>query len=81
MASDRHKGVVKWFNPVKGFGFIASDTALPGKKDVFVHYTGIAMRGYRRLEEGQEVEFLVAAGAKGPQAIQVIVVGGDGGSD
>jgi cold shock protein len=71
----RHKGVVRWFNHVKGYGFIESTTALPGGKDIFVHYTGIEMRGYRRLEENQEVDFFVEDGAKGPQAISVRVLG------
>lgn len=73
-ANPRHKGVVRWFNPVKGYGFISSDTALPGKRDIFVHYSGIMMSGYRRLEEGQEVDFYVEDGAKGPQAVSVRVV-------
>lgn len=72
--SPRHKGTVRWFNHVKGYGFIASDTALPGKKDVFVHYSGVSMSGYRKLVEGQEVEFTVEAGAKGPQAASVVVL-------
>lgn len=68
MEQVRHKGVVKWFNHVKGFGFIASQTALPGGKDVFVHYLSIEMRGYRSLKEGDEVEFFIEEGAKGWQA-------------
>jgi cold shock protein len=70
----RHTGTVKWFNAEKGYGFIASDTALPGKKDVFVHYSAITGSGYRRLIEGQEVEFAIEAGAKGPQAVNVEVI-------
>ena len=67
----RHRGVVKWFNSEKGYGFIASDTALPSKADVFVHYSGISAKGFRTLEEGQEVEFSVEDGAKGKQAVSV----------
>jgi CspA family cold shock protein len=73
----RHKGTVKWFNNVKGYGFIASDTALPDKADVFVHYSGIAAKGYRTLAEGQEVEFAVEDGAKGPQATALIITSGE----
>jgi len=80
-ATTWHRGKVKWFNGTKGYGFISSDTALPGKKDVFVHYTGIAMRGYRKLEEGQEVEFQVEEGAKGPQAIAVSVLQPEAGNE
>src|ERR1700712_3414585 len=58
------QGTVKWFNAEKGFGFIAVD----GGQDVFVHYSAIAMDGYKSLEEGQRVNFEVVQGAKGPQA-------------
>ena len=61
------KGTVKWFNNQKGYGFI-SDTE---GNDVFVHYTGLNMEGFKTLEEGQEVEFEVVNGTKGPQAINV----------
>ena len=66
-------GRVKWFNASKGFGFIAPEN---GKKDVFVHYTGIAGPDdrYRELKEGQVVQFNVVAGKKGPQAVDVEVV-------
>ncbi|MGO4692055.1 cold-shock protein [Glaciibacter sp. 2TAF33] len=57
-------GTVKWFNAEKGFGFITVD----GGQDVFVHYSAIDMNGYKVLEEGQQVEFEVGTGAKGPQA-------------
>ena len=59
------QGTVKWFNAEKGFGFIATDDNGP---DVFVHYSAIAMDGYKSLEEGQRVNFEVVQGAKGPQA-------------
>ncbi|WP_066912156.1 cold-shock protein [Millisia brevis] len=60
-------GTVKWFNAEKGFGFI-SRTDGP---DVFVHYSEIEGRGYRSLEENQNVEFEITDGAKGPQATAV----------
>ncbi|MEJ8662158.1 cold-shock protein [Streptomyces sp. MS1.AVA.4] len=61
-------GTVKWFNPEKGFGFIAQDGGGP---DVFVHYSAIASTGYRELSEGQKVQFDVVQGPKGPQAENV----------
>ncbi len=62
------KGTVKWFNNQKGYGFISDETG----KDVFVHYTGLNMDGYRTLDEGAAVEFDVQEGAKGPQAVNVV---------
>jgi CspA family cold shock protein len=64
-------GTVKWFSPEKGFGFILQD----GGPDVFVHFSAITGDGYRNLEEGQQVEFDVTDGQKGPQAANVRVVG------
>ena len=64
------QGIVKWFNAEKGFGFITVE----GGQDVFVHYSNIDMSGFRVLEEGQAVEFVVGAGAKGPQAESVRIV-------
>ena len=61
------KGTVKWFNAEKGFGFISVE----GEHDVFVHFSAINADGYKTLEEGQEVEFDVVQGAKGPQAANV----------
>ncbi|MBI5160837.1 MAG: cold-shock protein [Micrococcales bacterium] len=61
-------GTVKWFNAEKGYGFITVDG---GGQDVFVHYSAIDMSGYKVLEEGQQVEFEVGTGAKGPQAEKV----------
>lgn len=68
--SEKEQGTVKWFNGSKGFGFIARDTG----EDVFVHYSAILADGYRSLEEGQRVEFVVTQGDKGPQATEVILV-------
>ena len=61
-------GTVKWFNNTKGYGFIAPDD---GGEDVFVHHTAIKMEGYRKLVEGQKVEFEVTTGPKGLQAQNV----------
>ncbi len=66
----REKGTVKWFNNSKGFGFISRENG----PDVFVHYRAIKSEGFRSLEEGQQVEFTVTQGAKGPQAEDVTVV-------
>ncbi|MBI1802139.1 MAG: cold-shock protein [Chloroflexi bacterium] len=60
-------GTVKWFNRVKGFGFITPDSG----EDVFVHYTNIRGEGYRNLDEGDKVEFNVVQGPKGLQAVDV----------
>ncbi len=65
------QGTVKWFNPEKGFGFIAQDG---GGADVFVHYSAIIGEGYRELSENQRVEFEITQGQKGPQADQVRAV-------
>lgn len=65
-----HRGKVKWFNPEKGYGFIARDDG----RDVFVHYSAIQMDGFRTLEEGQLVEFEIVEGTRGPQASNVVKV-------
>ncbi|MFQ5442109.1 MAG: cold-shock protein [Thermodesulfobacteriota bacterium] len=62
------KGTVKWFNETKGFGFIEQESG----EDVFVHYTAIQGDGFKTLKEGQDVEFEVADGPKGPQASNVV---------
>jgi cold shock protein len=64
-------GTVKFFNNEKGFGFITPDT---GGKDVFVHYSKVTGDGYKSLQDGQQVEFKLAEGPKGPEAQDVRVV-------
>lgn len=64
------KGTVKWFNNKKGYGFITAEDG----KDVFVHFSGLNMEGFKTLEEGAAVEFDITDGAKGPQAVNVEVV-------
>ena len=61
------KGTVKWFNKEKGFGFVTCEEG----KDYFVHFTGIIGDGFRTLEEGQNVSFIVEEGNKGPIAKEV----------
>ena len=61
------RGKVKWFNDAKGYGFIEQD----GGEDVFVHFSAIAMDGFKTLAEGQEVEFEIQTGAKGLHAANV----------
>jgi CspA family cold shock protein len=63
----KEQGVVKWFNPSKGYGFIQRQSG----EDVFVHFSAIQMDGYKSLTEGQLVEFEVQQGAKGLQAENV----------
>ena len=62
------KGVCKWFNDKKGYGFIAPDD---GSKDVFVHFSAIQSTGFRSLKENDAVEFDVEDGSRGIQAINV----------
>jgi CspA family cold shock protein len=68
----RTKGTVKWFNPEKGFGFIAREG---GEKDCFVHHSAIQGDGYKSLDEGEQVEFDVVQGQKGPAAENVARIG------
>jgi cold shock protein len=64
----QYKGKVKWFNNAKGYGFIGREDG----PDVFVHYSAIQLDGYKTLKEGDEVEFDIVEGQKGPQADAVI---------
>ncbi len=64
----KSKGIVKWFNDRKGFGFIRLDSG----EDVFVHYSALQGDGFKTLHEGQDVEFEETMGQKGPQASKVV---------
>jgi CspA family cold shock protein len=64
------RGVVKWFNAEKGYGFITPESG----PDVFVHYSAIQMSGYRKLDEGVQVEFEIVDGPKGKQASGVTLI-------
>ncbi len=64
----RHTGRVKWFDPRKGYGFIIQDEG----GEIFVHFTGIAVEGYKILQEGQAVEYDIEETSKGPQAVRVV---------
>ena len=66
----KEKGVVKWFNAAKGFGFIQRETG----EDVFVHFSAIQSTGYRTLDEGAQVQFVVKKGPKGLQAEEVTMM-------
>jgi CspA family cold shock protein len=63
----KETGTVKWFNAAQGFGFLARENG----EDVFVHFSAIEASGYRSLEEGAKVTFVVKQGPKGLQAEQV----------
>lgn len=65
--SNIHRGVVKWFNNAKGFGFIEHETG----KDVFVHYSVIQSEGFKTLKDGEEVDYELGEGDKGLNAIKV----------
>ncbi|WP_037444518.1 cold-shock protein [Shewanella mangrovi] len=67
--STKMTGSVKWFDESKGFGFISPDN---GGADLFVHFKSIISEGFKTLTDGQQVSFTVEAGAKGPQATNVI---------
>tara|TARA_Y100000588_G_C14079004_1_gene849291 strand:- start:302 stop:514 length:213 start_codon:yes stop_codon:yes gene_type:complete len=67
--SDVLKGTVKWFNDQKGYGFISPEE---GDKDLFVHMSSIQMEGFKTLKDGQEVEYEVGEGEKGPVAKNVV---------
>ena len=64
------KGTVKWFNEAKGFGFIEQE----GGPDVFAHFSAIQGSGFKTLAEGQQVEFTMTQGQKGPQAENIVVL-------
>jgi len=68
----RMTGTVKWFNDKKGFGFITRED---GEKDCFVHFSAIQGEGFKSLKEGQQVEFEVVDGEKGPAAQNVVILG------
>ena len=68
--SDRVQGTVKWFNASKGYGFISQE----GGDDVFVHYSALQSDGYRKLDEGQRVEYTIEQGPKGLQASNVVAL-------
>ena len=68
--ADRIQGTVKWFSASKGYGFIERQDG----PDVFVHFSAIESRGFRSLEQGQKVEFIIEQGPKGLQAAAVTVV-------
>lgn len=66
----QYTGVVRWFNNAKGFGFLGREEGA----DVFVHYSSVQSEGYKSLKEGEQVEYDVIQGEKGPQADNVIRV-------
>ena len=66
-----YHGTVKWFNETKGFGFISNDE---GGDDVFVHFSAIQGNGFKTLAEGQNVEFEIQDGQKGPAAVNVTAI-------
>lgn len=66
----RKEGTVKWFNQIKGYGFIGQDEGI----DLFVHFSSIISKKFKSLTEGQRVEYCVEQGAKGQQAIEVVVL-------
>ena len=70
MEMTRIRGTVKWFNNAKGFGFIGQESG----PDVFVHYSAVKSEGYKSLQEGDQVEFEIVQGQKGPQAEGVVKI-------
>ena len=68
--TEKETGTVKWFNGMKGYGFIERESG----EDVFVHFSAIVGDGYRNLVEGERVEFVVGQGEKGLQAQDVVKI-------
>jgi len=68
--SNTVQGTVKWFNEAKGFGFIEQESG----PDVFAHFSAITSSGFKTLAEGQQVEFIVTQGPKGPQAENIVAI-------
>ena len=68
----RLTGRVKWFDAQKGYGFVERE----GEEDVFVHYSSIQMEGYKTLDDGEDVEFDIIIGDRGPQAVSLLRLGG-----
>ncbi|MFC1589143.1 cold-shock protein [Pseudomonadota bacterium] len=68
--SNTINGTVKWFNEAKGFGFIEQQSG----PDVFAHFSAITSSGFKTLTDGQQVEFTVTQGPKGPQAENIVAV-------
>ena len=67
--SERYQGIVKWFSAVKGYGFIREDG-----EDVFVRFSALNLDGYRKLIEGQQVEFNIETSDRGLQAVDMVVI-------
>ena len=72
MDFEKQTGTVAWFSARKGFGFITPDCEIDNK-DIFVHFTGIAMEGYKQLNEGDKVEYVLQDSPKGIVAVEVVV--------
>jgi CspA family cold shock protein len=70
--AERETGTVKWFNAAKGYGFITRESG----EEIFVHFSAIQSEGYKKLEEGQKVEFTAVEAEKGPQAQEVVALEG-----
>jgi CspA family cold shock protein len=69
--AQREKGVVKWFNDSKGFGFITPDA---GGNDLFAHFSEVQGNGFKSLQEGQKVSFVSGVGQKGPVATKIALI-------
>lgn len=72
MAAKRHTGKVKWFDKLKGYGFIIpDDDTITGGREIYVHYSSIIMEGSKNLEKGEKVSFELVDEGKGPKAVLV----------